>query len=463
MTILLSHPEVMRTAARTGTMVRNLYGKPGLVIGIARSGTAPAKAFAEGADAEQMIVVRLSRPSSHGWRATARQLWANWMPAWGRQLYKKLFFKLSVTLSENLESSSSLSEEDFVVLREALACCGQAPVIVVDDSIDSGDTVSTLLSTIEQLDANAEVIVFALASTLGRVVSDRQLTLVSGKIAHYMDGDLSHLHEEVALYSVDEGADGYCADDVSNKQLFLDLDGTLTEDSFRDALQTLTQVYWARQKFSALLRLVAMRLTKKARLINHMVLKKALDNHIGKLEASCQSLFIDELAQRLRTNARPALMAISRAPNIEGHIVTAALASYQEAVEKAFGLPVVCGSGVDEEGVWQEIRSDHKVKAIELLRKDKEMLPALLLGDTLTDALVFDRTFKVVIIPEWDRTGLSTLLALPTWWRASSHLLALPTWWRAPSHCSLQFEESNGGRAIKKAPEALTPASVSAS
>ena len=421
MTISLSHLEVMRTADRTGKMVSNLYGKPGLVIGIARSGTAPAKAFAEGADAKQMISVRLSRPSSHGWRATARQLWTNWVPGWVRQQYKKLFFKLSVTLSEKVESSSSLSEDDLAVLSEALERCGPGPLIVVDDSIDSGDTVSTLLGIIERLGTRSEVLVFALASTLGRVVSDRQLTLVSGKIAHYMDGDLSLLDEEVTPYLVSENVVDGCADEASNKQLFLDLDGTLTEDSFRDALQALTQVYWAQRQFFLLANLVTVRLIKKVRLINHMVLKKTLDRHIGQLDASCQSLFTDELAQRLRKNARPALMAISRAPNVEGHIVTAALTSYRPAIEKAFGLPVVCGSGVDDTGAWQEIRSDHKVKAIELLRNNKEMLPALLLGDTLTDALVFDTTFKVVIIPEWDRTGLSTLLALPTWWRACSH------------------------------------------
>ena len=66
-----------------------------------------------------------------------------------------------------------------------------------------------------------------------------------------------------------------------------------------------------------------------------------------------------------------------------------------------------------------EVAASHKVEAI------KRDLPfsdngtggsALLLGDTMTDALARSEGIEVAIVPDWDKTGMLTVLGAESWW-----------------------------------------------
>ena len=412
----------MRTATRTGQMLNRLYGEPAIVIGIARSGTAPARAFADGSGAKQSIALSLPRPSSTGFRAKLRQLWVKLVPVVIRQLYKKLFFHLVVQMSDNLGTAKrTITEQQLQQLKELLVIRDEGPVIVVDDSIDSGGTIQNIVQTIRELDPQAKVIVFALASTLGRVIADNQYTLVSGEIAHFVDGDLAELNSPDLLgkpidATASENAGEFSA---AKLQLFLDLDGTLTTDSFRDAINCLARLYWDRRAYFNVIGLAVIRLAKKLRLIRHSFLKKNLDSRIKDLKPDALESYFERLADRLRRHARPALAAVATAPSVHGVIVTAALDSYRPAIELAFNLEVISGSGRTSAGDWQEIGADQKSELITRWRDVHGKYPALLVGDTLVDALSGDSNIQTIILPEWDRTGLSTLLGLPCWWQTT--------------------------------------------
>jgi len=418
MTVALTHAEIARIATSTGQLVRKLHGQPSVVIGIARSGTAPARAFAEGSGADNTLAVSFSRPSSMGSRGKIRTLWAKFVPKYIRRLYKTLLFQSVVRLTDAAGASKrELPKKQHDQLAKLLNDRGSGPVIVVDDSIDSGGTIRVVLQTITEIDSDASVIVFTLASTLGRVVSDCQYTLVSGEIADFVDGDLSQLNKpELLGGAIKPNALGTSNMNQLGLQLFLDLDGTLTTDSFRDAINSLARLYWQRSAYYLSIELAFTRLLKKLRLVNHRFLQKALDRRIRSLTPNWTESYFHELAHRLRQHRRPALAAVATAPSVTTFVVTAALNAYRPAIEKAFGIPVITGSGPDSDGRWIEIGSDLKVEAISQRRLANGGGPALLVGDTLTDALVTDSMVDVAIIPDWDRTGLSTMLGVSSWW-----------------------------------------------
>ncbi|RUM94437.1 MAG: hypothetical protein DSZ28_03195 [Thiothrix sp.] len=421
MTVTLSQTEVMRIATRTGEMVRRLHGQPSVVIGIARSGTAPARAFAEGSGADATLAISFSRPSSMGSRGKIRALWVQFIPKFVRQLYKNLLFQTVVRLTDAaVTSKRKLPQKQYDQLTNLLNTRRAGPVVVVDDSIDSGGTIRTILQTIAEIDSQAKLIVFTLASTLGRVVSDNQYTLVSGEIVDFVDGDLSLLDNPALLgEAMEPNASGNSVANQTDLQLFLDLDGTLTSDSFRDAMNSLAKLYWQQKAYSLSIKLAFTRSLKKLRLVNHRFLQKTLDRQICNLSPNETESYLSDLAHCLYQHRRPTLATIASASAVKSVIVTAALNAYRPAIEKAFGFPVITGSGPDLDGNWIEVGSDFKIEAISKWRQANEKGQALLTGDTLIDALAADSTVDVVIIPDWDRTGLSTILGVSSWWQTS--------------------------------------------
>jgi len=419
MTVALTHAEVMRTATRTGQLVRKLHGRPSVVIGIARSGTAPAFAFAEGSGADDTLAISFSRPSSSGTRGKIRALWAKLAPKPIRQLYKSLLFQAVVRLTDTVATAErKLPQEQYDELTNRLNNRGSGPVVVVDDSIDSGGTIHVILQTIGEIDAQANLIVFALTSTLGRIVTEQQYTLVSGEVADFIDGDLSQLNDPELLGGAIEANDPRISTaDQTDLQLFLDLDGTLTTDSFRDAANSLAWLYWQQGAYYRSLNWAVTRSLKKLRLVNHRFLQKALDRRIRDLSPRWTEPYFNHLSHRLRQHRRPALATIAAAPGIQAVVVTAALTSYRPAIEQAFGLPVISGSGPDHDDRWIEIGSDLKSETMSQWLKTHSIDRALLIGDTRVDALSADISVDVVTIPAWDRTGLSTLLGASSWWQ----------------------------------------------
>jgi adenine/guanine phosphoribosyltransferase-like PRPP-binding protein len=419
MTVALTHAEVMRTATRTGQLVRKLHGRPSIVIGIARSGTAPAFAFAEGSGADNTLAIRCSRPSSSGARGKIRALWVKLAPKPIRQLYKSLLFQTVVRLTDTAATTErKLPQKQYDQLASLLNDRDPGPVVVVDDSIDSGGTIRVILQAIDEIDAQANLIVFALASTLGRIVTEQQYTLVSGEIADFIDGDLSQLNDPELLGGAIEANDPKISTaDQTDLQLFLDLDGTLTTDSFRDAANSLAWLYWQQGAYYLSIDWAVTRSLKKVRLVNHRFLQKALDRRIRALSPRWIEPYFSHLAHRLRQHRRPALATIATAPAIKAAIVTAALTSYRPAIEQAFGLPVISGSGPDHDDRWIEIGSDLKIETMSQWLKTHSIDHALLIGDTRVDALSSDLSVDVITIPVWDRTGLSTLLGASSWWQ----------------------------------------------
>lgn len=419
MTVALTHAEVMRTATRTGQLVRKLHGRPSVVIGIARSGTAPAFAFAEGSGADDTLAISFSRPSSSGTRGKIRALWAKLAPKPIRQLYKSLLFQAVVRLTDTVATAErKLPQEQYDELTNRLNNRGSGPVVVVDDSIDSGGTIHVILQAIGEIDPQANLIVFALTSTLGRIVTEQQYTLVSGEVADFIDGDLSQLNDPELLGGAIEANDPRISTaDQTDLQLFLDLDGTLTTDSFRDAANSLAWLYWQQGAYYRSLNWAVTRSLKKLRLVNHRFLQKALDRRIRDLSPRWTEPYFNHLSHRLRQHRRPALATIAAAPGIQAVVVTAALTSYRPAIEQAFGLPVISGSGPDHDDRWIEIGSDLKSETMSQWLKTHSIDRALLIGDTRVDALSADISVDVVTIPAWDRTGLSTLLGASSWWQ----------------------------------------------
>ncbi len=419
MTVTLTHAEVSRIATRTGQLVRKLHGQPSVIIGIARSGTAPARAFAEGSGTGASLAINFSRPSSMGTRGNIRALWVKFVPKYIRQLYKTLSFQTVVRLTDATRTSKrKLPQKQYDQLVQQLNTRGSGPVIIVDDSIDSGGTIRTVLQTIADIDPEAELIVFTLASTLGRIIAERQYTLVSGEIADFIDGDLSQLNDpELLGQTIEPSTPENSSTDQPDLQLFLDLDGTLTHDSFRDAINSLAWLYWQQRAYALSIELALIRLLKKLRLVTHRFLQKTLDRHINNLNPGATDRYFNNLAHRLYRHRRPTLTTVAAAPLVKAVIVTAALNAYRPAIEKAFGCPVITGSGPDHEGHWIEVGSDLKIEAISQWLLANEGGQALLIGDTRTDALTTDSALDIVIIPEWDRTGLSTVLGACSWWQ----------------------------------------------
>lgn len=406
-------------------MMRSLYGQPYLVLGIARSGTAVAAAFAQGSGASETLAVDLPRRTSVGFWSRLRAAWTRVAPRFVRRLYKAVLFPSVVRLMDWAVPADPLPHGEADRIRKAMA--GAPPgawVAVVDDSIDSGQTVQRVVHGIEQLAKDARVLVFALSSSLGRNICEHQLTLVSGEIAHFTGGDLARM-DRVDLLGGPRTCLGHTPklDPLypPDRRLYLDLDGTLSADSFRDAARALAPSLAAHGRRLDAWRFRSMRLAKKLRMIDHRKLKVALDVGIRSLEGAAREAFMERVAKALRENGRTALATIGRSPGVRTTVVTAALASYADAIESAFGFPVLTGSGPGPDGAWIEIGSDQKVEAI-ATDCGSGYGQWLVVGDTRVDALTASHHLTVISVPKWDTTGLTTILGLSSWWRGPGPL-----------------------------------------
>ena len=430
MPLELSHAEALRLARLSGELIRSVYGRPSVVVGVARSGTELAAQLSTGADSAASVRVHQSRPSSSGGGAVARRIWVAITPEGVRRTYKNLLFRPMSRLSSIVESAPSCSA-GLAELDEVLSPDDQL-VVIVDDSIDSGRTARSMVEAVEQRSPRARIVVFAIGSPLRRTVTTHQLTLWAGSVVHLIDGDLAELDDpdrigpgsreadepDPATDPPSAGSDTGCTSGAARRRLYLDLDGTITPDSFRDAARLLMLHLVAARRWPAVLRFAAIRVAKKGRMVRHGHLKQALDREIRALLPDERRAFDRALADRLRT-ARPALLAVGHAPGVRCSIVTAALAAYVPAIESAFDLPVLGGSGPDPHGQWVEIGSEEKLAAIRDDRGDSPD-PALLVGDTLTDGLTATSDLTVVSVPSWDQTGLLTILGVPTWWAGAA-------------------------------------------
>lgn len=455
----ISHADALRLARHAGSLVRSLHGRPYLVIGIERGGTAIARAFAEGAQATNSILVTSRRPSSRGWRGRARMAIRRATPRALRKIYKRLFFRSLARATRLVTNGEPLAASEIDRLAPALAADSSKFIVVVDDAIDSGGTASSVLTAVNGLAPHHRVALFTLTTTSGGRVHADQLN-VFADIVEYVEGDIADLarsHRESAewsgrlVFSCEDnewpgqsGPVGQTARLNQLKQraqreqraqperplqrsLYLDLDGTLVPNSFRTAYAVLCRGQFLTGSWRSLLRLATARIARKLRLIHHRALSRVLDREITALDPMQAESFQSRLASKLACDCRWSLATIARSPNVRCGIVTAALAAYAPAIERAFGIPILTGSGPNADGNWVEVVASHKIDAIRRhgsLVSDEFDNRTLLMGDTITDALSVAGGIEVAIVPTWDKTGILTLLGAESWWsgkRRSEH------------------------------------------
>ncbi|MCA8957339.1 MAG: haloacid dehalogenase-like hydrolase [Planctomycetes bacterium] len=420
----LSHEDALRLATRAGELVACVYGRPDLVVGIQRGGTAVAGAFADGARAGEVALVGTVRQGPRRLAGDVRTRVRDLVPRGLRRLYKRMLFTTVVRATKRLHArGAELQPADRSRLRSALTRKSDSFVVVVDDAIDTGSTAAAVLEVIAERPNATRVLLFALTSTAGVVVHPAQLTLFEG-IVDYHEGDLGELSEEWRTRLAERrDAPGPSKADaapptLAKRDLYLDLDGTLVPNSFRSAIHTLLALHVERRRFGRWLGLLAGRVARRLRLTGHGTLLRLVDHQILSLPEADRTRFQERLAARLTGDARAAMVGIAHAPAVRARIVTAALRSYAPAIERAFGIPVLTGSGRQADGTWRDVTPAAKVAAI---RDDTDAVPrnpSLLIGDTMLEALSSTADLDVAIVPPWDRTGLLTVLGATSWWSA---------------------------------------------
>lgn len=305
-------------------------------------------------------------------------------------------------------------------LVEVLSDAPTGPVVVVDDSIDTGKTIDLVRHLVQELAPEASVVVAALNSTVGAVCGQHQLTLVHGAHLETIDGDPSSLHTDgppirfAGRHSAEDRDIG--PDPDPDLRLYLDLDHTLCRgNTFTMAAAELLQLAVRRPTKPANLVLVVAAAVRRSRLVGHLWFKRQIDRRIRSLTAEERGRFEGGLLARLQADVRPALLAVAGAPAVEAAVVTASLTSYRSVVEEAFGLPVLTGAGPGPDGSWLEPGALDKGAAIE--RDVGSVSPAacLMIGDSLVD-LLSARRVPAAAISESDTTGLATILAATGWW-----------------------------------------------
>ena len=424
MSVNISHDDALRIASRVGALMHKLYGPPKLVVGIERGGTAVAAAFAKASQADSCALIRQQRPTSTGWRGWAREFLQITTPLALRKLYRKLLFKTVIHTSRQIRPEVLELDEVAKTKLEATVCDIQdGLLVVVGDAIDSGGTAARVLAALGESAPRARVILFTLTSTVGARVADQQINAFAD-ILEYEEGDISELgdaHRESAEWSaLPRETSDTVIDEQVMRSLYLDLDGTLVMDSFRCARNTLLKYLFRNHLFWSATRLLTITTIKKLRVIGHRSIKTVVDDLIHSLSPKQNDAFQSLLSKALDQDSRWTLAALSSAPYVRSRIVTAALASYAQAIEEAFGIPVLIASGRGQDGAWLEVDSQTKVAAI---RADFDAAglseaPALFVGDTLMDALSTTDGVPIAIVPKWDTTGLLTILAAESWWSA---------------------------------------------
>ncbi|MCA8971328.1 MAG: HAD family hydrolase [Planctomycetes bacterium] len=418
MTLSIRQSDALRFARQSGELVEALFGMPDLVIGIERSGRPIARAFAAGSGTENVLFVREQRPVSTGTTGSARNLVRRFVPRGLRRAYKHLFFKSVIALDRAAhETTRPVSTETMDRLRSALESDRPLLVVLTDDAIDSGRTMLSLVRAIESIDPRHVVIPFALTSTANVRCAPLQLS-VFADLVDYVEGDLACLDDEATRALLQEfetrhrpgGTRDFTRPDL---HAYFDLDGTLVEDSFRDAMHAL----WPRLQVWHKGRYLLARARRKLRLSSHKTLKRTIDHWIRALSKEERARFDETLKKRITAHTRGALLAIAQSPRVRARIVTAACASYANVIQSALGIPVSCASGPDEHGKWREVGPREKALAMRAEQASKREIPAVLFGDTIIDALSAGDGIDARILPTWDRTGMITLLGCASWWR----------------------------------------------
>jgi adenine/guanine phosphoribosyltransferase-like PRPP-binding protein len=414
MTIDLSHADALRLAEQSGELIAAAFGPPDLVIGIDRAGIPVAALLARGSEAADMVVVSRKRTTSQGRFAGLRSSLRATTPRRVRRLYKRLFFRKIVRVVRSSRARKPAQEpaQHLVLAIASAPCPTDGLIVVADDAIDSGGTMEEVIAATVAAHPLAQVVAFALTSTAGHVVHRDQITVFED-IVEFAEGDLG----DIAHHYTDDGwrpqTRGPSQDPspVKRRPLYLDLDGTLVTDSFEAAFRTAIAVLPRHGDRASAVRLRAVRRLELLRIGSHSKVKRALDDAIRGMNPEAAADFQADLVANLRNQVRVALHVLATAPRVEGNIVTAALASYADAVEQAFGLPVLCGSESTDTG-WSEVDASAKSAVIcaDLDANHPAGSAGLLIGDTFIDGSSASARVPVALVPAWDRTGMLTLL-----------------------------------------------------
>ncbi len=196
MVIYLSHDEALLRARQAGLLVASLYGRPDLVLGIRRAGVPVAIAFALGASAVRTHFVSCQADAGYttALRSWIRLLLPRPLLNLGKSAFLRPMLRVAMAIRKN-GSSTGLLIEELAELKTLLTTAAPQSVVVVDDAIDTGMTMRRLLQTVENLDTRHVVRSFALTSTLGVRIHDRQLHLFES-IVEFVEGDLGRLDEK---------------------------------------------------------------------------------------------------------------------------------------------------------------------------------------------------------------------------------------------------------------------------
>lgn len=419
----LSNREAFRLLDRTGRLIHRLHGRPAVVVGIARSGTALGQTIAQASRAAAFVVIGASRVTSSGAAGSARSATQSLIPGALRRAYKSSVYPLAVKAAARQDETRSLADEDREALRSVLADNRGGPVVIIDDAIDTGKTVNLLKRSIEDIDPTATIITVALTSTIGVVCGPHQLSYIHGAHLHNSDGDPSWLHTDGDPIRCRASDPDPWRQPQVERLLYLDLDHTLCRNNtFSMAAAVLLKAAMRKPTSPATRQLVRAAGLRKSRAVDHLHLKQAVDQHIRSLAPEEAAAFQSELADRMRADVRPALLSVATAPTVRSAIVTAALRSYGPAIEQAFGIPVLCGAGPDSDGTWIEPAGKEKAAAIEIDRdrnsatfEPDTIEQGLMVGDAMAD-LLSAGPVPTALIPEWDSSGLATILAAVQWW-----------------------------------------------
>lgn len=415
----LSDAEAVHLLRATGRLIARLYGPPAAVVGVARSGTAYAEVVARASAAAGLVVVGVSRKTSRGYRGALRHRIDDLVPLGLRRLYKASLYPLAIRASARQPECRQIEGVEREALVEVLRPAPTGPVVVVDDSIDTGKTVDLVRQQVQELAPDTPVVVVALNSTVGAICGDHQLTLVHGAHLETIDGDPSSLHTDgppIRFAERSLAPDPGAAD--PELRLYLDLDHTLCRgNTFTMAVAELLRLALRHPTEPANLGLILAAAIRRSRLAGHRWFKQRVDRRIRSLPVDQRHRFEQGLLARIRADVRPALLAVARSPRVEAAIVTAALTSYRSVIDEAFGLPVLTGAGPQPDGSWAEPGALDKCAAIEHDLGGDDPGLGLMIGDSLVD-LLSARQVPATTVIDGDTSGLATILAATGWWAA---------------------------------------------
>ncbi len=395
----------MRLASCSGELFAAVYGRPNLVIGVERAGTALTARFATAAGADQSVLIRQQRRSTQGNTGRARRLLARMLPALARRLYKRMLFKPAVRVSRQLQRRLPIVLDDDNRSHLATRMDRQRPqlIVIVDDAIDSGGTVQAILNTLGELSPQSRVAVFTLTTTAGNRVTAHQLNLFAD-LVDYQEGDLGNLADDYRSEAAWQATRPRPVENPGKRLIYLDLNDTLVPNADGVAARCLRSLLWSRGNLFALGRLASQ--GRQGQWLH------AVDAAWRRLSPALRKQFVDRLARELASEMRWSLAAVCRAPRVQAKLVTAAPAYYREAVEQALGIDVlVAGTPATRAAL---IADD-----VQQTSQDSTVTSTLILGRRLGQGLEAMPNVVTAPLGPDDATGLQTLLAAKAWWQSA--------------------------------------------